>query len=72
MTSKLTKRELELFAKLSAKSKSKTIAVRLSDSEYQLLKELHKKHGTTISETVRKSFFKTHLHFFKGIAHSKK
>jgi len=72
MTSKLTKRELELFAKLSAKSKSRSIAVRLSESEYQLLKELHKKHGSTISETVRKSFFKTHLHYFTGISHSKK
>jgi len=67
--SKLTGKELIDFAKLSAKAKDKKLAVRLSTQEWELLKEMHRKNGTTMSETMRRSFFKTHYHHFKGVSH---
>ena len=47
----------------------KKLAVRLSTEEWELLKEMHMKNGTTMSETMRRSFFKTHYHHFKGVSH---
>lgn len=72
--SKLTGKELIHFAKLSAKAKDKKLAVRLTAEEFQLLKEMHLKNGTSMSETMRRSFFKTHYHpiRFEGVKHFKK
>ena len=67
--SKLKGKELLHFAKLSAKAKDKKLAVRLTTEEWDLLKQLHLKNGTTMSETMRRSFFKTHFHHFKGVSH---
>lgn len=67
--SKLTGKELIFFAKLNQKAKDKKLAVRLSAQEWELLKEMHLKNGTSMSETMRRSFFKTHFHHFKGISH---
>ena len=67
--SKLTGKELIHFAKLSAKAKDKKLAVRLTTEEWELLKEMHRKNGTTMSETIRRSLFKTHYHHFKGVSH---
>ena len=70
--SKLQGKELIHFAKLSAKAKDKKLAVRLTTEEWELLKALHLKNGTTMSETLRRSFFKTHYNYFTGIKHFKK
>lgn len=67
--SKLTGKELIEFAKLNQKAKDKKLAVRLSVQEWELLKEMHLKNGTSMSETMRRSFFKTHYHHFKGVSH---
>jgi hypothetical protein len=67
--SKLTGQELLVFAKLNQKSKDKRLAIRLTQEELDLLKQLHLKNGTTMSESLRRSFFKTHYHHFKGISH---
>jgi hypothetical protein len=67
--SKLQGKELIHFAKLNKKAKDKKLAVRLSTEEWELLKEMHMKNGTTMSETMRRSFFKTHYHHFKGVSH---
>lgn len=72
--SKLTGKELIEFAKLNQKAKNKKLAVRLSVEEWELLKEMHLKNGTSMSETMRRSFFKTHYHpiRFEGVKHFKK
>ena len=72
--SKLTGNELIHFAKLNQKAKDKTLAVRMSVEEWELLKEMHLKNGTSMSETMRRSFFKTHYHpiRYEGIKHLKK
>ena len=67
--SKLNVKELIVFAQLNKKAKDKKLAVRLSSQEWELLKALHLKNGTTMSETLRRSFFKTHYHHFKGVSH---
>lgn len=67
--SKLNGKELLVFAQLNQKSKDKKLAVRLTAQEWELLKQLHLKNGTTMSETMRRSFFKTHYHHFKGVSH---
>ena len=67
--SKLQGKELIHFAKLSAKAKGKKLAVRLTTEEWELLKEMHIKNGTNMSETMRRSFFKTHYRHFKGVSH---
>jgi len=67
--SKLNGKELIVFAQLNKKAKDKKLAVRLSSQEWELLKALHLKNGTTMSETLRRSFFKTHYHHFKGVSH---
>lgn len=67
--SKLNGKELIVFARLNKKAKDKKLAVRLSSQEWELLKALHLKNGTTMSETLRRSFFKTHYHHFKGVSH---
>ena len=67
--SKLNGKELIVFAQLNKKAKYKKLAVRLSSQEWELLKALHLKNGTTMSETLRRSFFKTHYHHFKGVSH---
>jgi hypothetical protein len=69
MLSKLNGKELIVFAQLNKKAKDKKLAVRLSSQEWELLKALHLKNGTTMSETLRRSFFKTHYHHFKGVSH---
>jgi len=69
MLSKLNGKELTVFAQLNKKAKDKKLAVRLSSQEWELLKALHLKNGTTMSETLRRSFFKTHYHHFKGVSH---
>ncbi len=68
MLSKLNGKELIVFAQLNKKAKDKKLAVRLSSQEWELLKALHLKNGTTMSETLRRSFFKTHYHHFKGVS----
>ena len=70
--SKLNGKELIVFARLNKKAKDKKLAVRLSSQEWELLKALHLKNGTTMSETLRRSFFKTHYNYFTGIKHFKK
>jgi len=72
--SKLNGKELIHFAKLNQKAKDKTLAVRMSVEEWELLKEMHLKNGTSMSETMRRSFFKTHYHpiRFEGVKHFKK
>jgi len=69
VVSKLNGKELIVFAQLNKKAKDKKLAVRLSSQEWELLKALHLKNGTTMSETLRRSFFKTHYHHFKGVSH---
>ena len=69
MLSKLNGKELIVFAQLNKKAKDKKLAVRLSSQEWELLKALHLKNGTNMSETLRRSFFKTHYHHFKGVSH---
>ena len=69
MLSKINGKELIVFAQLNKKAKDKKLAVRLSSQEWELLKALHLKNGTTMSETLRRSFFKTHYHHFKGVSH---
>ncbi len=72
MLSKLNGKELIVFAQLNKKAKDKKLAVRLSSQEWELLKALHLKNGTNMSETLRRSFFKTHYNYFTGIKHFKK
>ena len=67
--SKLTGKELLVFAKLNKKAKDKRLNIKMTTEEWQLLKELSELNGTPMSQQMRRSFFAQNYHHFKGVAH---
>ena len=59
---KLSKKELLEYAKLSSRAKTTSLALRLSAEEFRRLDYLAKQHNTTRSEMAR-----TALRAFKGV-----